>query len=598
MKKRILCVLLCGILCFGTVFSAASCGASTPSDDTSAAPATSAAPETDPITEPATEAATTEPVQEETTVPFIETLTPASGEKIRIAFIGDSITEGVGAAPASTYSYPAQLQKMMGDGFEIGNFGKSSSYVLPANNKYNVKDKALSYKNTAQYKQSLKFGADIVVIMLGTNDIRSMSCEEAKQDFKAALADLAKEYAALETVKRVYIATSILTVNSPTILQLSNGILQQLQREVAKECGFELMDVYAMTKDYLDVEMHYTNDRVHPVNKSYTEITKAIYAVLSETEFTPTAPEKSETGVVYVKGRGRTSGRGSTPDTAVNSLAKAVGLLRDGGGTIVICDDYALKYEHHLPVNNGVITITSNYDGTDYRASANASLGLDKSLYLYGDFIFKDLILSTEMTNPLVVCNYNNVDIEDTVTTQLPGTSTTGYPLLVVGYNTGIGGADVETLSMHEDCNVTVSGGHWLYVKTGNRRSLPSYPIGTIDEGKTLTVTINGGVYTNTGGANLLTASGMNSVDGTCKLIINGGTFNGPIYVVGRAGTNTTPVKAKMNGTVTVEINGGEFKQSVMGVQDNSIEVNGSYSVTVTEALKNKVVGIADVTVK
>ena len=47
---------------------------------------------------------------------------------IRMACVGDSITAGVGAARGQ--SYPAQLGKMLGERWEVRNFGVSGSTLL------------------------------------------------------------------------------------------------------------------------------------------------------------------------------------------------------------------------------------------------------------------------------------------------------------------------------------------------------------------------------------------------------------------------------------------------------------------------------------
>ena len=51
--------------------------------------------------------------------------TAVAADKIKVACIGDSITFGVGAKPRNTMSYPAQLQKILGDKYEVMNCGKS-----------------------------------------------------------------------------------------------------------------------------------------------------------------------------------------------------------------------------------------------------------------------------------------------------------------------------------------------------------------------------------------------------------------------------------------------------------------------------------------
>lgn len=44
--------------------------------------------------------------------------------KIKVACVGNSITYGTGIKDREHFSYPVQLQKMLGDKYEVGNFGK------------------------------------------------------------------------------------------------------------------------------------------------------------------------------------------------------------------------------------------------------------------------------------------------------------------------------------------------------------------------------------------------------------------------------------------------------------------------------------------
>jgi hypothetical protein len=47
---------------------------------------------------------------------------------VKVACVGDSITQGSGAGPGK--SYPAQLQGMLGDKWKVGNFGVSGRTLL------------------------------------------------------------------------------------------------------------------------------------------------------------------------------------------------------------------------------------------------------------------------------------------------------------------------------------------------------------------------------------------------------------------------------------------------------------------------------------
>lgn len=542
---------------------------------------------TEPVTEVTTEPVT-EPVTEEVKMSELEKIEPANGLKVKIACVGDSITYGYGLATPAAEGYPAQLQKLLGKDFAVGNFGQSGAYTLAADNKYNVKEAKLYYRNTTPYKNSLKYEADVVVIMLGTNDIRSMSCADAKAEFVKALKSLAEEYAALSTVKKVYIASPIYTPTAD-VRNLAAGEMARLTKVAADELGFAFIDVYSITREYMAVHHHQGTDRVHPNKDGTLQIAKAVYAGLMETEPEIDVYPVSDSGVVFVDAAAPDGGDGKTPETAVNGFGKAVGLLRENGGTVVICSPCTINYTCHLPENKKLIKVTSVYDGVDYRKTANAKLGIKYDLFMYGDFEYDDMEISSEGKNRVFVCNYNNVKIGAGVTSTF-ASSSAGSILFVVGGNGVFGGEIVEQFVLNGKCNIEINGGTWMYIRAGNRRNNDYVPIGGVSETGELTITVNGGLFTNTGG-NLTAATGMNSNRGVCNLIINGGTFKGAVYGVSRVGGNFTDEEAVMSGTINLEINGGTFAGKIIAVQDNSINVTGEINVTCAKQYENKLSG-------
>ena len=82
--------------------------------------------------------------------------------KLRIACIGNSVTYGYGLEDRETGSYPAQLQKILGDQFIVGNFGINGATLLSKGHN--------PYIQTEAYRQALGFHPDMVVIDLGLND--------------------------------------------------------------------------------------------------------------------------------------------------------------------------------------------------------------------------------------------------------------------------------------------------------------------------------------------------------------------------------------------------------------------------------------------
>ena len=51
-------------------------------------------------------------------------------EKIKVACVGNSITYGTGVAEREKNAYPVKLQQMLGDKYEVGNFGKPGATLL------------------------------------------------------------------------------------------------------------------------------------------------------------------------------------------------------------------------------------------------------------------------------------------------------------------------------------------------------------------------------------------------------------------------------------------------------------------------------------
>jgi len=91
---------------------------------------------------------------------------------VRIACLGDSITQGQPVVESETY--PATLQSVLGNGYLVHNFGEGFTTV-------NRKDKLPTgheiqpYEATVSFSAVLNWKPNIVLVMLGTNDARGAS---------------------------------------------------------------------------------------------------------------------------------------------------------------------------------------------------------------------------------------------------------------------------------------------------------------------------------------------------------------------------------------------------------------------------------------
>ncbi|MBN1781987.1 T9SS type A sorting domain-containing protein [bacterium] len=93
----------------------------------------------------------------------------------KIAVVGNSITEGVGVGVPSRDSYPAQLGMYLGDQFEVGNFGVSGRTMLK-NGDFPIWAEPL-------FEEGLNFDADILFILLGTNDSKPQNWDVYGNEF-------------------------------------------------------------------------------------------------------------------------------------------------------------------------------------------------------------------------------------------------------------------------------------------------------------------------------------------------------------------------------------------------------------------------------
>lgn len=100
---------------------------------------------------------------------------------VRVACIGDSITEGTGLHWESKSAYPALLDSLLGPGYAVLNCGRSGATLLKNGN--------FPFWTRKDFSNVFSFQPDIVVIKLGTNDTKpfNWNASEFEKDYQALI---------------------------------------------------------------------------------------------------------------------------------------------------------------------------------------------------------------------------------------------------------------------------------------------------------------------------------------------------------------------------------------------------------------------------
>jgi len=193
---------------------------------------------------------------------LLSLMTARAAEPIKIACVGDSITQGAGAK--SGQSYPAQLQALLGDGYKVGNFGVSGRTLL--------KKGDFPYWKEKKYQDALAMEPAIVIIMLGTNDTKPQNWK-FEAEFDADYRELVKSFQALKSKPKVFVCRPVPVPGNGNYGINEENIQKEIPRvdALAKELGCGVIDMHAALEKFPEL----LPDRVHPNTAGAGEMAKA-----------------------------------------------------------------------------------------------------------------------------------------------------------------------------------------------------------------------------------------------------------------------------------------------------------------------------------
>lgn len=195
------------------------------------------------------------------------------GNKIKVACVGNSITYGYAVENREKNSYPSQLSRLLGEKYDVGNFGKSGATLMQKGHN--------PYTSWYHYRQAKEFNPDIVIIHLGVNDLEARDYPKIGDTFVGDYMALIDSFKAVNPDVRIIVANM-----SPLLAwhpRFKSGVkdwrdsVRVLIATAADVKGAELIDFGTALRDYPTL----IPDAVHPDSAGSKKLAETVYKAIT-----------------------------------------------------------------------------------------------------------------------------------------------------------------------------------------------------------------------------------------------------------------------------------------------------------------------------
>ncbi len=449
-------------------------------------------------------------------------------EPLRVAFIGDSITEGYAASAAGvvrlTDAYPAkflELCETAGREVVVSNFGIGAATLLPNAKPYRPTSAYRYYPEMLAYPMVTEESApDIVFIALGTNDSSGIggtngAALEYQKNYNMVIDEMAK----FDSVDKIFVTSAIFRISSKPIEDMRMPAkLHSLQREVAEEYAkkdsrVQFVDLYGLTleagiSDYLFLDNNgIIHERLHPTTNGLALMGEACYNAAFNNIYT-TDYEKTE---IYISDSGRKDGKG-TADDPISFIPYAFGLAAaDKEVTIYVKGTFTYAENLFFPCEPSKLNLVG--------VGSDAKFSFAGSSFKFGtDAKIDNITLESTGSGGYILSCFNDMEITETVKTTGKWHYYLGYHLFSVSDPKTTNTFDtVESASSDNDCTIIINGGTFGEFLLGNGRRASGAPFGTHTGDITLTI----GKGATVGSSTASGLVGQNYFTGTLNATIN-----------------------------------------------------------------------------
>ena len=195
-------------------------------------------------------------------------------EKIKVACIGNSVTYGMTHKSPAETSYPTRLQQMLGEEYEVRNFGHSGATLLSKGHR--------PYINLPEYTAALEFAPDIAVIHLGLNDTDPRNWPNYRDEFYGDYMNIINALRDKNPKVEVYVCR--MTPIFHWHRRFKSGTrdwywqIQDVIEDIAEYEEFELIDLSRYIYNRPDL----MPDALHPNEQGACIIAKQVYSAITD----------------------------------------------------------------------------------------------------------------------------------------------------------------------------------------------------------------------------------------------------------------------------------------------------------------------------
>lgn len=193
--------------------------------------------------------------------------------KIRVACVGNSVTYGYLLPDREQNAYPSQLQALLGDTYEVGNFGHSGATLLRRGHR--------PYHLLPEFRKALDFCPDRVVIHLGLNDTDPRNWPHHSDDFVSDYRALIDSFRSVNPEVAIWVCRMTPIFHGHRRFQSGtrdwHGLIQKAIEQVAEGTGATLVDLHEPLYHRPDL----FPDALHPNAEGAAILARTVYGALT-----------------------------------------------------------------------------------------------------------------------------------------------------------------------------------------------------------------------------------------------------------------------------------------------------------------------------